>query len=138
MTSRLHLLPTLSSTFLMGHASALASIESVTLGILGIQIVPSCASAAFYALLAAMKRILVTGATGNLGWAVVVALKARGITVRAAARDPGKVARSAGVEAVSFDYSKPATIDSRKAAAPAGSSSAKSMGAKARLMCHST
>jgi uncharacterized protein YbjT (DUF2867 family) len=56
-----------------------------------------------------MKRILVTGATGNLGQAVVGALKAKGITVRAAARDPGKVTRSAGVEAVSFDYSKPVT-----------------------------
>ena len=56
-----------------------------------------------------MKRILVTGATGNLGQAVVVALKAKGINVRAAARDPGKVARCAGVEAVSFDYQKPAT-----------------------------
>jgi len=44
-----------------------------------------------------MKRILVTGATGNLGRAVVATLKAKGITVRAAARDPGKVPPGAGV-----------------------------------------
>ncbi len=56
-----------------------------------------------------MKRILVTGATGNLGQAVVAALKAKGITVRAAARDPRKLARNAGVEVVSFDYQSPAT-----------------------------
>lgn len=56
-----------------------------------------------------MKRILVTGATGNLGRAVVTALKAKGIAVRAAARDPGKLAAEVGVETVPFAYEKPAT-----------------------------
>ena len=50
-----------------------------------------------------------TGATGNLGRAVVAALKAKGVNVRAAARNPGRVPRSAGVETVSFDYANPAT-----------------------------
>ncbi|MBI5386180.1 MAG: SDR family oxidoreductase [Verrucomicrobia bacterium] len=56
-----------------------------------------------------MKRILVTGATGNLGRAVATALKTRGINVRAAARDLGKLAPGAGIEPVLFDYTNQAT-----------------------------
>ncbi len=37
-----------------------------------------------------MKSILVTGATGNLGRAVVRAIRNKGMTVRAAGRDPKK------------------------------------------------
>ncbi len=51
-----------------------------------------------------MKRILVTGATGNLGRAVVTALTLKGINVRAAARNPGKVNPGTGVEPVLFAY----------------------------------
>jgi uncharacterized protein YbjT (DUF2867 family) len=56
-----------------------------------------------------MKKILVTGATGNLGRAVVTVLKTKGINIRAAARSPGKLAPSAGVEPVSFAYENQAT-----------------------------
>lgn len=56
-----------------------------------------------------MKTILVTGASGNLGKALVVALKSKGMRVRAASRDPGKLAPAAGVGAVAFDYTAGAT-----------------------------
>ncbi len=56
-----------------------------------------------------MKRILVTGATGNLGRAVVAALRTKGITVRAAARNVGKLAPSVGIEPVLFAYENHAT-----------------------------
>lgn len=55
-----------------------------------------------------MKRIFVTGATGNLGRAVVAALAKRNFQVRAAARQPGKAAVPPGVEVVAFDYTQPA------------------------------
>lgn len=64
---------------------------------------------ATYASLVGMKRILVTGSTGNLGRAVVAALTAKGIQVRAAARKTGKLAPSSGVEPVLFAYENPAT-----------------------------
>jgi uncharacterized protein YbjT (DUF2867 family) len=51
-----------------------------------------------------MKRAFVTGATGNLGRAVVAALRAKGITVRAAVRNLGKLAPSTDVEPVLFTY----------------------------------
>ena len=56
-----------------------------------------------------MKRILVTGATGSLGRAVVAALRTKGITVRAAARNVGKLAPSVGIEPVLFAYENQAT-----------------------------
>ena len=56
-----------------------------------------------------MKRILVTGSTGNLGRAVVTALNTKGLNVRAAARNPGKLAPGAGLEPVLFAYENPAT-----------------------------
>ncbi|MDZ4186234.1 MAG: SDR family oxidoreductase [Desulfuromonadales bacterium] len=46
-----------------------------------------------------MKTILVTGASGNLGRAAVIALKNAGFTVRSASRHPEKVENS-----VLFDY----------------------------------
>jgi len=58
-----------------------------------------------------MNTVLVTGATGSLGRAVVPALSSKGFTVRAAARSAAKAAFPAGVEAVRFDYQEPATFD---------------------------
>lgn len=51
-----------------------------------------------------MKRILVTGATGNLGRAVITALGSKGVTIRAAARNVGKLASGNGVESVLFSF----------------------------------
>jgi uncharacterized protein YbjT (DUF2867 family) len=56
-----------------------------------------------------MKRILITGATGNLGRALVPALRAKGINVRAAARNVGKLGPSVGIEPVLLDYENHAT-----------------------------
>ena len=56
-----------------------------------------------------MKKIFITGASGNLGRAVVTTLKSNGIGVRAASRDPGKLSPGLGVEAVAFDYTNRAT-----------------------------
>ena len=56
-----------------------------------------------------MKRILVTGATGNLGRAVVRAIRNKGMTVRAAGRDPKKLSAIGG-ETVVFDYANPSSI----------------------------
>jgi uncharacterized protein YbjT (DUF2867 family) len=49
------------------------------------------------------KPIVVTGATGTVGSRVVEQLAAAGATVRAAMRDPGKIAPREGVETVAFD-----------------------------------
>lgn len=51
-----------------------------------------------------MDTILVTGASGNLGSAVVEALVARGINVRAAARHTTKIKWTERVQPVVFDY----------------------------------
>jgi uncharacterized protein YbjT (DUF2867 family) len=56
-----------------------------------------------------MKRILVTGSTGNLGRAVVTALKNAGFAARAAARNLGRLAPLADAEPVLFAYDNPAT-----------------------------
>jgi uncharacterized protein YbjT (DUF2867 family) len=56
-----------------------------------------------------MKRILVTGATGNLGRAVVVALRNNGLTVRAAGRDTKKL-NGMGGETVLFDLENHSTL----------------------------
>jgi uncharacterized protein YbjT (DUF2867 family) len=58
-----------------------------------------------------MNQILATGATGNLGRAVVTSLAAKGYKVKAAARNLARTAFPAGVETVRFDYQDPATID---------------------------
>jgi len=54
--------------------------------------------------------ILVTGATGNAGGAVVRALVNNDATVRAVVRDPDHSALPAGVEAVAGDLNKPDTL----------------------------
>ncbi len=56
------------------------------------------------------KKTLVTGATGNLGSAVVKSLRGRGITVKAASTDPRKVTVSAGVEPVKLVYQDTSTF----------------------------
>ena len=56
--------------------------------------------------------ILVTGATGNIGGAVLEQLVQAGHAVRALARDPAKLERLAGkVEIVKGDLAKPETLD---------------------------
>jgi len=52
-----------------------------------------------------MKPILVTGATGNVGRAVVDALRARGLPVRPGLRDPGS-----DPDAVALDFFRPETF----------------------------
>jgi uncharacterized protein YbjT (DUF2867 family) len=56
-----------------------------------------------------MKRILVSGATGNLGRSVVVALRNKGIDVRAGGRNTQKL-NAIGDETVLFDYANPSTV----------------------------
>jgi uncharacterized protein YbjT (DUF2867 family) len=53
-----------------------------------------------------MTRVLVTGSTGNVGREVVRALRGRGIAVKAADRDPNRVAAlfAGDVEGVTLDF----------------------------------
>lgn len=53
--------------------------------------------------------IAITGATGQLGRLAIAALKSRGITPVALARDPAKAA-DLGVPARAFDYTRPETL----------------------------
>ncbi len=59
-----------------------------------------------------MAKILVTGATGNVGSQVVRELRERGASVRAFVRDPSKAAAMLGdgVELVSGDFSDAASV----------------------------
>ncbi len=59
-----------------------------------------------------MTKILVTGATGNVGSHVVRELQERGASVRAFVRDPGKAAAMLGdgVELASGDFSDAASV----------------------------
>jgi uncharacterized protein YbjT (DUF2867 family) len=52
--------------------------------------------------------ILVTGATGNVGGALVRALRGGGVDVRALARDPARASFPDGVETVAGDLTRPA------------------------------
>jgi uncharacterized protein YbjT (DUF2867 family) len=52
--------------------------------------------------------ILVTGATGNVGGALVGALHRDGVPVRALARDPSSVSCPDGVETIAGDLTRPA------------------------------
>ncbi|MBA3822761.1 MAG: SDR family oxidoreductase [Ktedonobacterales bacterium] len=56
-----------------------------------------------------MDSILVTGATGNVGAAVMRGLAAAGVPARAAVRDVADV-RHAGHDAVRFDFAQPETF----------------------------
>lgn len=54
--------------------------------------------------------VLVVGANGNLGRAVVAGLVRRGVPVRAATTDPTRIDRAPGVEPVGLDLHDPATF----------------------------
>ena len=54
--------------------------------------------------------VLVTGASGNLGGAVVRALSRAGVAVRAAGTDPAALERRLGVDAVRLDLHDPASF----------------------------
>jgi len=58
-----------------------------------------------------VKPTLVTGATGFLGWHVARALLERGDSVRALARDPGKLRELPGVQPVQGDLRDPASLE---------------------------
>lgn len=59
-----------------------------------------------------MENVLVTGATGNVGRQVVSQLLARGVRVRAMARNPQSAGLPSQVEIVRGDLTIPATLDS--------------------------
>ncbi|MGP3776476.1 NmrA family NAD(P)-binding protein [Streptomyces sp. SDT5-1] len=58
-----------------------------------------------------VRPVLVTGATGRIGRAVVDELLAAGIPVRALTRDPAKAELPDGVEVVAGDFTDPASLD---------------------------
>ena len=57
-----------------------------------------------------MTKLLVMGATGNVGGALVRQLVATGADVRAAVRDPAQAALPAGVEVVPGDFDQPGSL----------------------------
>jgi uncharacterized protein YbjT (DUF2867 family) len=58
-----------------------------------------------------LKRILVTGATGNVGRQLVAQLRAAGAAVRALTRNPKSASLPGDVEVVAGDLSAPGTLD---------------------------
>ena len=58
-----------------------------------------------------MQRVLVTGATGNIGRPLVSRLLANGCRVRALSRNPESAQLPSGVDVVRGDLSSPATLD---------------------------
>jgi uncharacterized protein YbjT (DUF2867 family) len=58
-----------------------------------------------------MKRILVTGATGNIGREVVTQLRVTGCQIRALCRNPQSANLPDGVEVVRGDLATPETLD---------------------------
>jgi uncharacterized protein YbjT (DUF2867 family) len=59
----------------------------------------------------AMQPIVVTGATGTVGSQIVAQLLSAEMPVRAAVRNPDKVAPGPGLEAAAIDFSRPATLE---------------------------
>jgi uncharacterized protein YbjT (DUF2867 family) len=57
------------------------------------------------------RRVLVTGATGNIGREVVAGLRAGNIAVRAMSRDPSSASLPDGVDVVRGDLTAPGTLD---------------------------
>lgn len=58
-----------------------------------------------------VKRILITGATGNIGAEVLSQLPSNGLQIRALVRNPGAARLPAHVEIVSGDVTRPETLD---------------------------
>ena len=58
-----------------------------------------------------MKRVLVTGATGHIGYEVVSQLRGTGCRIRAMSRNPRSANLPADVEVVRGDLSAPDTLD---------------------------
>jgi uncharacterized protein YbjT (DUF2867 family) len=58
-----------------------------------------------------MSRVLVIGATGNIGRPVVERLLAAGVPVRALSRDPQTADLPAGVDVIAGDLTDPASLD---------------------------
>lgn len=58
-----------------------------------------------------MKRVLIIGATGNVGRAVVAQLSAANVQIRALTRDPCVIGLPAELEVVRGDLTVPATLD---------------------------
>src|SRR4051794_40363869 len=56
-------------------------------------------------------RILVTGATGNIGRQVMAQLRAANVPVRGLSRNPEKAEFSGGIEVVPGDLTAPDTLD---------------------------
>ncbi len=57
-----------------------------------------------------MRKVLIAGATGQLGKCVLTELKQRGYAVRAIARDAGKLSGSGTDEVVTADLTRPETL----------------------------
>jgi uncharacterized protein YbjT (DUF2867 family) len=55
------------------------------------------------------NKILVIGATGNVGHSLVQLLAVKGQTVKAASRHPAKSPQGPNIEAIAFDYDQPAS-----------------------------
>lgn len=58
-----------------------------------------------------MKRILITGATGNIGSSVISQLPSTGLRIRALVRNPAGARLPAHVEVIYGDLTRPATLD---------------------------
>jgi len=61
--------------------------------------------------MAVVKRILITGATGNIGGQVLSQLPSTGVQVRALVRNPDAARLPAHVEVVYGDLTRPETLD---------------------------
>jgi uncharacterized protein YbjT (DUF2867 family) len=57
-----------------------------------------------------MRPVLVTGATGRIGRAVIAELVGAGVPVRALTREPATAALPAGVEVVAGDFTEPGSL----------------------------
>jgi uncharacterized protein YbjT (DUF2867 family) len=58
-----------------------------------------------------VNRILITGATGNIGGQVLAQLRAKGLRVRALVRDPEAANLPSDVEIACGDFTRPETLD---------------------------
>jgi uncharacterized protein YbjT (DUF2867 family) len=63
--------------------------------------------------MALVKRVLITGATGNVGRLVLSQLATTGLQLRALVRNPDGAGLPADVEVVYGDLTRPETLDNR-------------------------